>query len=164
MTYTSTDGGSAWDTNKYIFPIYNKVKAGRIRKYPYVIAYFAADSDAAKFQTYLEEKMENNGKVGCNKVLWYVDDKDYELANGFTPVDVEDHKVFLGAANPAIFVTMQIPSVKENTSFLDMLTANPNMLSAGGDALTRVIRDIDTPVNIGLTAPNFAPEVPGTGA
>lgn len=143
---------------KYIFPIYCKVKRGRMAKYPFVIAYFggaSADADADAFRTYLDGKLGNNGKAGCNKVLYAVDDADVELPAGFLPGDVFDFKVALGkTGNQDIYVQMSIPDVSEGANFDDILTSNPKLQSPGGVTLDTVIRQTATGQNISANPPN----------
>lgn len=140
---------------KYIFPIYCKVKKGRMVKYPFVVAHFPADADADAFRTYLNGKLGNHGQAGCNKVLHQVDDADVELPAAFLPGDVFDYKVALGkAGNPDIYVQISIPDVADGANFDDILTSNANIKSPGGSDLDTVIRQTATGQNVSANPPN----------
>lgn len=143
---------------KYIFPIYCKVKKGRMVKYPFVVAHFGGttpDDAADTFRQYLNGKLGNNGKAGCNKVMHQVEDADVQLAAGFLPGDVFDYKVALGkAGNPDIYVQVSIPDVAEGANFDDILSSNPDLRSPGGSELDTVIRQTSTGQNVSANPPN----------
>lgn len=141
---------------KYIFPLYTKVKKGRMVKYPFVIAHFDSDAHALAFAAYLNGKLGNKAHAGCNKQLLAVADTDVEwtIADG-EPGDVFDYKVALGKSdNPDIYVSMSIPGVAPSANFDDILTANTGMESPGGVVLDTVIRQTATGQNVSNIAPN----------
>lgn len=134
-------------TARYTFPIHCKVKVGGMVKFPCIVANFDSDAHAEAFRAYVEGKLSNEAKIGCNKTLQPVSEE--ELVAPASVDDTKDVKLLLGVTTDKdVTMSMRIPGVLLAENFQDLLTSAPGLQSPAGRAMDKIIYEHELGRNV----------------